>query len=371
MANPLIGVLGGGQLGRFLIHAALEWDLKLAVLDPDPEAPAGNVAHRFQVGDLLDHDTVIAFASDVDLLTVEIENVNASALEEIESRIPVRPSSRILRIVQDKGLQKEFYKKNAIPTSNFELIAGKAELPADSGRYPAILKLRRGGYDGRGVMRLNSHADRANAFDGPCVLEELVPIDKEISIIVARNSRGQMAAYPSVEMAFTAAHVLDYQIAPANVSPQIEAEGKRIALELAELLKLEGILAVEMFVTAAGQILVNEIAPRPHNSGHSTIEGNRTSQYEQHLRMILGFPPGPTDLIRPCGLLNLLGSGVGEPLVHGLADALAVPDVHVHLYGKAQSKPGRKMGHVTVLADDRTILLDRLNQLRSLRVGPI
>ncbi|MBL8022368.1 MAG: 5-(carboxyamino)imidazole ribonucleotide synthase [Leptospirales bacterium] len=367
----MIGVLGGGQLGRFLIHAAREWDLKLAVLDPDPEAPAGPVAHRFEVGSLLDFETVVRFARNVDLLTVEIENVNADALEQIQSRIPVRPSPGILRMVQDKGLQKEFYRKHGIPTSDFSLHAGNTDLPEEGKRYPAILKLRRGGYDGRGVMRLNSPADRATAFAAPVVLEDLVAIEKEISVIVARNARGQTIAYPSVEMVFTSSHVLDYQIAPAEISPVLEGESQRIALELAELLKLEGILAVEMFVAGTGKILVNEIAPRPHNSGHSTIEANRTSQYEQHLRMLLGHPPGPTDLIRPCALLNLLGIGTGEPVVHGLSEALALPDVHVHLYGKAQSKPGRKMGHVTVLADSRSILLDRLNQLRSLRVGPL
>ncbi|MCE9599715.1 MAG: 5-(carboxyamino)imidazole ribonucleotide synthase [Spirochaetia bacterium] len=369
--NPLIGVLGGGQLGRFLVNTAREWDIRLSILDPDPEAPAGRVAHRFQVGNLLDYETVIEFARDLDILTVEIENVNADALEAIEARIPVRPSSQILRMVQDKGLQKEFYRKNGIPTSEFLLIAGKLELPESPERYPAILKLRRGGYDGRGVTRINSPAECPNGFDMPSVLEELVPIEKEISVIVSRNSKGQTAAYPSVEMVFNSDHVLDYQVAPADVSVEVEAESKRIALDLAEILKLEGILAVEMFITKSGKILVNEIAPRPHNSGHSTIEGNRTSQYEQHLRMLLGYPPGPTDLIQPHGLLNVLGSGAGEPVVHGMPEALAIPGVHVHLYGKAMSKQGRKMGHVTVLADDRAILLDRLNQLRTLRVGPV
>jgi len=365
----IIGVLGGGQLGRFLVYAAREWDVQTFVLDPDPDAPAAIVADRFRAGSLLDFDCVHSFAHDVDLLTVEIENVNADALEEIATRIPVRPSPKILRMVQDKGLQKTFYKEKGIPTADFRLINGPDDLPIDAASYPLIVKMRRGGYDGRGVKKIASAADRALAFDVPLVQEPFVKIDQEISVIVARNPAGQSVVYPATEMVFNEQHVLDYLLSPARVPPEIEKVAESIALELAELLHLEGILAVEMFVSD-GNVIVNEIAPRPHNSGHSTIEGNLTSQYEQHLRMILDFPQGATDLVSPEALLNLLGQSDGVPTVHGLADALSIPGVHVHLYGKAICKKGRKMGHVTVLAPDRTILLDRVNRLRSLRVGP-
>lgn len=366
----MIGILGGGQLGRFLVNAAREWDIECAVLDPDPEAPAGKIAARFETGNLTDSLRVLDFARGLDLLTVEIENVSADALEELATHIRVHPSASVLRIVQDKGIQKDFYRRNNIPTAPYRLISSREELPDSESSYPLIVKQRRGGYDGRGVKKINSPADRSEAFAEPSVQEECISIDQEISVIVSRNEFGQMAAFPAVEMVPTPAHVLDYLLSPARITEDQHRRANEIAFEIAELIGLVGILAVEMFISN-DQVLVNEIAPRPHNSGHATIEANMTSQYEQHLRMILGHPPGPTDSLSSSALLNLLGQGDGTPLIHGMREAMGIPGVSVHMYGKRVCKPGRKMGHVTVLAPDRSILLERIELVRSvLRVGP-
>lgn len=360
----MLGILGGGQLGRFLVTSAREWEIRTSVLDPDASAPAARVCDRFVAGSLLDASAVKAFAQGCEHLTIEIENVNVDALAEIEQQTFVHPSPALIRMVQDKGLQKEFYRSKGIPTADFSLLGSGQDIPADC-RYPVILKQRRGGYDGRGVMKLHSAQDRASAFREPSVLEECVSIDTEISVIAARNKSGQSITYPSVEMVFTRAHTLDYLLCPAQIDPALEQRARQIALEIAEITGLVGILAVEMFISG-GKILVNEIAPRPHNSGHATIEANLTSQYSQHLRMIYGLPPGPADIRTPSALINLLGTKEGPVSMEHLHKTLSIPGVYLHMYGKAQSRPGRKMGHVTILASDRTILLERLEAVRTL-----
>lgn len=361
----MLGILGGGQLGRFLVTSAREWEIRTSVLDPDTSAPAARVCDRFVAGSLLDASVVKSFAEGCEHITIEIENVNVDALAEIAQSIPVHPSPQLIRMVQDKGLQKEFYKSKGIPSADFELLGSGKNLPADPSRYPAIVKLRRGGYDGRGVMKVRSQADSSQAFAGPSVLEHCVSIDTEISVIAARNKSGQSAAYPAVEMVFTPSHVLDYLLSPAQIEPQLEQRARQIALEVAEITGLVGILAVEMFVSG-GEILVNEIAPRPHNSGHATIEANLTSQYDQHLRMIYGMPPGPAEIRTPSALINLLGTRDGPVSMEHLFRILSIPGAFLHMYGKAESRPGRKMGHVTILAPDRTILLERLDAVRSI-----
>jgi 5-(carboxyamino)imidazole ribonucleotide synthase len=361
----MLGILGGGQLGRFLVTAAREWEIRTSVLDPDPTAPAGKVSDRFVTGSLLDASAVHSFAQGCEHLTIEIENVNVDALLEIGSKIPVHPSPALIRMVQDKGLQKEFYRTKGIPTADFYLLESGRHLPAESERYPLIVKLRRGGYDGRGVMKVHAPGDRALSFEEACVLEHCVAIDMEISVIAARNKHGQTVTYPPVEMVFTDSHVLDYLISPADIDPGLAKRAQEIALEIAEIAGLVGILAVEMFVSG-GEILVNEIAPRPHNSGHATIEANFTSQYEQHLRMIYGMTPGPAGIRTPSALLNLLGTREGPVSMDSLHKTLSVPGVFLHMYGKLQSRPGRKMGHITILGEDRAILLERLQGVRSI-----
>ncbi len=351
-----IGMLGGGQLGRMFIQEAANYDVHVHNLDPDPEAPCKNLASSFQTGSLTSFDEVYAFGNDKDLITVEIENVNVEALQQLEDEGKlVYPQPRVLRIVQDKGLQKEFYKEHGIPTAPFDLIENREELRNLNLRLPAVLKLRKGGYDGKGVSVLRNHEDLQETFDAPCVLEDHVPFEKELSVIVARNASGAMVTYPATECEFNAeANLVEYLFSPANISPGIEAESQRIAREVIEKLDMVGILAVEFFLTTDGKLLVNEIAPRPHNSGHHTIECNECSQFEQHMRSVLDLPLGDTTLIRPGVMLNLLGEKghTGTAIYENIEDVMAIPGVHIHLYGKQTTKPFRKMGHITITASD-------------------
>lgn len=353
MSQKKIGVLGGGQLGRMLIQEAVNWNLHIAVLDPDPNAPCKDIATSFTHGKLTDFDTVLAFGKTADLLTIEIEHVNVDALEALEKEgKEVYPQPHVLRLIQDKGLQKMFYRDHGIPTAPFELIENKAEISKHAAAFPFMQKLRKGGYDGKGVTPLKDPAKLHNAFDEPSVLEKFVDFKKEISVIVSRNTKGEVKSFPVVDMLFNPeANLVEFLFSPADVSAEVEEKAQRIAREVAEKLGIVGLLAVEMFLTKNDDVLVNEIAPRPHNSGHQTIEGNYTSQYEQHLRAILGYPAGSTAIIEPSVMVNLLGEKgfEGEAKYEGLEEMLALEGVYVHLYGKLITKPFRKMGHVTVL----------------------
>ncbi|MFM9051874.1 MAG: 5-(carboxyamino)imidazole ribonucleotide synthase [Bacteroidota bacterium] len=363
-----IGILGGGQLGRMLIQEAVNLNIPIAVLDPDPDAPCKNIADRFEVGSFQDYETVINFGRSVDVLTVEIEHVNVDALEALEKEgKKVRPSSAILRVVQDKGAQKEFYKSHGIPTSEFILVNDRTEIATNSHFLPSMQKLRKGGYDGKGVTALRSKNELEKAFDAPSVLEKMIDIDKEFAVIVSRNPSGQMATYPAVEMEFNRdANLVDLLFAPSGLTESQCATATTIAKRLAESLELEGVLAVEFFLTTDGEILVNEIAPRPHNSGHSTIEGNVTSQFEQHLRSILDLPPGNTDLLSASVMINVLGESghVGIANYRGLSSCLSMSGVHIHLYGKKFTKPFRKMGHVTICSNDLEQALSTAKQVQ-------
>jgi 5-(carboxyamino)imidazole ribonucleotide synthase len=365
-----IGVLGGGQLGRMLIQEAVDIDAKISVLDPAPDAPCARVAHEFRQGDLNDFETVVGFGADKDVITIEIENVNADALAELEQRgKAVFPSSRVLRTIQDKGFQKEFYRQNDIPTTDFVLVRDKAELLESGFGFPMVQKLRTGGYDGRGVSILRSPDDIDRAFDAPSVLERLADIRMELAVIVARNARGESEAFPPVEMVFDPeANLVDLLAAPARISDSLYNEATMLAVRVAESLDAVGLLAVEMFLTNDGRLLVNEIAPRPHNSGHHTIEANITSQYAQHLRSILNLPLGSTETLRPAAMVNLLGEkGHSGPVRYeGLREAMALPGVFVHLYGKTETKPFRKMGHVTIAADTLDEALDTAQRVKNL-----
>ena len=351
-----LGVLGGGQLGRMLIQEAVNYDVHVHCIDPDPNAPCKHMASSFTVGSLMDFDTVFAFGKTKDVLTVEIEHVSIPALEALEAAgVSVFPQSRVLKIVQDKGLQKQFYLENNIPTPPFYLVENKAEIAAYVPEFPFMQKMRTGGYDGKGVTALKSAADLDTAFDVPSVLESFVDFDKELSVIVARNEKGETAVFPVVECEFNKeANLVEFLFSPAAVSSEIEAEAKKIAVQVIDTLQMVGILAVELFLTKDGEILVNEIAPRPHNSGHHTIECNVTSQFEQHLRSVLNLPLGDTRLTQPGVMINLLGEKgfEGDAIYKGLEEIMAMPGVKTHLYGKAQTKPFRKMGHVTIVAAD-------------------
>lgn len=360
-----MGVLGGGQLGRMLSAPALRFGVDLAFMDADPDAPCRSLTNRFTCGSLLDYDAVYKFGRECDLVTIEIEHVNVDALAALEAAgVAVRPAAQLIALVQDKLRQKEFYQSHGIPTAEFAPI----DAPADLARYrdwlPAVLKLRRSGYDGRGVMKLESPADAARAFDAPALIERRVDFVREIAVIVSRNPSGEIASFPAVEMEFhPEANLVEFLFSPTRLSPGEEAEAQALARRVATALDLEGLLAVEMFQTADGQFLVNEIAPRPHNSGHHTIEACVTSQFEQFLRSILDLPPGETRLIQPAVMVNLLGAdGYAGPARYvNMEKVLAWPGVHLHLYGKRLTRPFRKMGHITVTAAclEEAILLAR------------
>jgi len=344
-----IGVLGGGQLGRMLIQEATNLNLHIHILDPDKNAPCSSIAQSFTCAPLTDYDAVIEFGKDKSLITVEIENVNIEALETLEkSGIPVYPQPRVLRIIKDKGTQKEFYKEHHIPTSSFTLYENKEALINANINYPAVQKLRTGGYDGKGVQILK---DASNCFEDAHLIEELVDFEKEISIIVARNKGGEISTFPSVECEFNPeAHLVEFLFSPAEISADVEQKAKEIASDVINKLDMVGILAVEMFLTKSGEILVNEIAPRPHNSGHHTIECCKTSQFAQHLRSVIGLPLGDTSLVQAGAMINLLGEKgyTGTAKYEGLDELLKFSGVYPHLYGKEITKPMRKMGHITI-----------------------
>jgi len=365
-----VGVLGGGQLGRMLMQEAMNYDIKLCTMDKDPFAPCSRFSYEFTNQDILDYDAVIEFGKDKSVITVEIENVNIDALEELEKQgKKVFPQPSVLRIVRDKGLQKNFFKKNNLPTPPYYLVENKAEIENYKSEFPFMQKMRVGGYDGRGVQSLKNSSDVNKAFDEPSVLEKFVDFDKEISVIVARNEKGEIAHFPVVECEFNPeVNLVEFLFAPAQISEAIEEDAVGIARRTIEALGMVGLLAVEMFVTKDGRVLINEIAPRPHNSGHHTIECNVTSQYEQHLRAILNLPLGSTKILRPGVMVNLLGeSGFeGDVIYEGLEEVLKIPGVKVHIYGKAQTKPFRKMGHVTATAPLLQEAVDKARKVQEL-----
>lgn len=358
-----LGILGGGQLGRMLIQEAINYNLATLVLDPDPDAPCKNIANKFECGSITDFDTVYNFGKKADIITIEIEKVNIDALEQLEKEGKlVFPQSRVIRLIQDKGVQKQFFKENDIPTAPFQLVNSREEMSNSSFSFPYILKQRKDGYDGKGVMKINSQADLENAFESPSLIEELIDFEKEIAVIVARNANGDMKTFPMVEMEFNAeANLVEFLISPSTYPESLQQRAEKIALNIASALNITGLLAVEMFVTKNGEILVNELAPRPHNSGHQTIEGNYVSQFEQHLRAIFNLPLGDTRAISNAVMINLLGEKghEGTAKYDGLEKIMAIDGVYVHLYGKKYTKPFRKMGHVTVVDQNREHAIEK------------
>lgn len=345
------GILGGGQLGRMLIQEAVSYDIHVHTMDMNSTDPSATIATSHTVGDIKSYDDVINFGKDKDVLSVEIENVNVEALKELEAKgVKVFPQPHVLETIKDKGLQKQFYLENDIPTSPFELTTEDTDEDYLKSKVPFVHKLRTGGYDGKGVELIKSSDDIKNVFKAPSVLEELVPFEKELSVIVARNENGETAVYQTVECEFNDANLVAFLFSPANISNDVEQRATDLAIDVINKLEMVGILAVELFLLPNGSLLVNEVAPRPHNSGHHTIECNVTSQFEQHMRSVLNLPLGSTEMIREGAMLNLLGETgyTGKAKYEGLEDIMKMPGVHVHLYGKKDTKPNRKMGHITV-----------------------
>lgn len=369
-----LGVIAGGQLGKLLIQEASKWGLTTYTLDKDASCPASGISTVFVQGDHLDYDAVYQFGKMVDLLTFEIESVNIEALKQLKSEgLQIYPDPLVMELFQDKGLQKLFYAGSGIPSPAFRLVSGKEEildlLAKEQLCFPFVQKLRKGGYDGQGVAVLKSTADMHKLLAGASIIEDLVDIDREIGIIVARNANGETCSFPPVEMAFNPmANLVEMLICPAELSPDQKAKATAMAESVVSKLELVGLLSVELFVDKQGNLFVNECAPRPHNSGHHTIESVQTSQYEQHLRAIFNLALGNTKLRTPAVMLNLLGSIGHEGMVkyEGLIQILAIDGVKVHLYGKKHTRPYRKMGHVTIISDTINEAIAKAEQVKGI-----
>jgi 5-(carboxyamino)imidazole ribonucleotide synthase len=356
-SNFKLGVLGGGQLGKMLAQAASRWDLALWVLDESRDFPAGSVCTHFVEGNFREYDDVLQFGRQVDALTIEIEGVNIEALFKLQQEgVDVHPRPESLAIIQDKGLQKEFYRDHGLPSAPFSLWADGAEIrnAVEEGRLkpPFVQKARKGGYDGRGVAVIRSKDDLHKLLPQASVVEALVDIDKELAVIAARNPSGDVSCFPAVEMGFNPeANLVEWLLCPARIAPDVEQKAQEMARAAIEAFQISGLLAVELFLTKSGEMLLNEVAPRPHNSGHQTIEGCYTSQFEQHLRGVLNLPLGSARLKAPSVMVNLLGEpGYEGPVIYeGFEKCIAIEGVFPHIYGKAITKPFRKMGHATII----------------------
>jgi 5-(carboxyamino)imidazole ribonucleotide synthase len=358
-----LGVLGGGQLGRMLIQEAINYNLHINIIDPDENAPCRTLAHEFTHGSITDYDTVLSFGRQCDLVTIEIENVNTDALFQLEKEgIKVYPQPDIIALIKDKIDQKLFYQKHDIPTAAFEIVENREDVRNTSIKLPFVNKLATEGYDGRGVQIIRSEEDIDKAFDKRGLIEPFIDFEKEISVIISRNPKGEIKSFPTVELEFHPEHnLVEYLHTPAEISKEVDAKAKIIAIDIIKKLKMVGLLAIEMFVTKDGEVLVNEMAPRTHNSGHQTIESSVTSQFNQHLRAILDLPLGSTTLVTPATMVNLLGEDgfTGPAKYQGLKAILEMKGVYVHLYGKLITKPFRKMGHVTITGKKRKRLKEK------------
>ncbi|WP_339726524.1 5-(carboxyamino)imidazole ribonucleotide synthase [Maribacter stanieri] len=355
-----LGILGGGQLGKMMLYETRKWDIYTKVLDASSEAPSRMSCNEFVQGSLLDFDTVYNFGKDVDVLTIEIENVNLDALEKLEDEgVKVYPQPNALRIIQNKAKQKLFYVDNEIPTADFQRFAYLSEIEdsIENGglQFPFVWKVAQFGYDGQGVKVVRSLADLKGLPTGECITEVMIPFKNELAVIVSRNSEGEIKTYPVVEMEFhPEANQVEYVICPARIDDKVAEKARALALKVADKIGLTGLLAVEMFQTEDDKILVNEVAPRPHNSGHYSIEASYTNQFEQHIRSILSLPLGNTDSKVAGVMVNLVGAEghTGDVVYKNIEEILAMEGVTPHIYGKAQTRPFRKMGHVTIVNSD-------------------
>jgi len=362
------GILGGGQLGRMLLQEAANLPVETYVMELDADCPAAHLCHHFVEGNTRNYDEVLAFGRQVEVITIEIESVNVDALETLEQEgKKVVPAPSVMRIIQNKIRQKQFYRENGIPSPDFVVTHSLQDLHNHKHLLPAVHKIGEGGYDGRGVQILESEEHLHLGFDAPALLETKVDIFREISLIVAVGSGGEMVLYPPVEMVFDPyLNLLDYQLCPADISPQVMWKVEAIGVKLAKALGSAGIFAIEMLIDNDGDVWVNETAPRVHNSGHHTIEAHITSQYEMLWRIMLGYPLGSTALLQSSALINLIGAPghSGDAAYIGIEKLLAMENVYVHVYGKSQTKPGRKMGHITILGSDRLTLLLKGKQVK-------
>lgn len=355
-----IGILGGGQLGKMLLFDSKRYDLHTKVMDPNDNAPCSNIADEFIVGNLNDYNDVVNFGKLVDIITIEIENVNTDALEYLEKiGKKVYPPSKAIKTIQNKCEQKIFYKSNNLPTSAFTNYSSLANLKEDLKKenltFPFVWKSAKFGYDGKGVKIISSHDDLKSINDSSCLIEEKVLIEKEISVIVSRNVDGKMKCFPVVEMEFNDnSNLVEYVMCPANISDEIAAHAYEIAKNISEKLDMVGLLAVELFITDDNKILINEVAPRPHNSGHHTIECCITSQFDQHIRSILNLSPGKTDIKIPGIMVNLVGENKieADATYKNINHIFDFPGVNIHIYGKKKSRLNRKMGHITIVNKD-------------------
>ncbi len=363
-----VGILGGGQLGRMLLQAAANYDLTTYVLEKDPNCPAAHLCHHFTVGDILDYDTVYQFGKQLDALTIEIEAVNVDALTALEKEgVKIYPTPAAIRTIKNKIAQKQFYADNEIPSSNFVVTNHAEDLQQHIALLPAVHKLAEGGYDGKGVQVIEDEKAIPLGFNAPSVLEAKVKIAKELALIVGMNAAGETVIYPPAEMIFDPVYnLLDYQLSPAKLEERQLWKAEAIARKVVQSLKSPGLFAIELFVDDKGDILVNETAPRVHNSGHHTIEANYSSQYDMLLRIILNYPLGNPAPILPSAIVNLIGAEgySGEVLYEGLEEVMKMENVFVHLYGKTTTKPGRKMGHVTIISNDYLDLTHKANKIK-------
>ena len=356
-SKQTIGILGGGQLGKMLLNTTRQWDLQTKVMDPSVEAPARIACNHFVQGDLMDYQTVVDFGKEVEVLTIEIENVNTDALATLEQQgVKVYPQAAVLKVIQNKCHQKQFYQKNKIPTASFQLFNSKEELKDAVGRglisFPFVWKSESMGYDGYGVQIVRSNQNLEEIKEGACMAEELVAIEKELGIIVCRSPKGETRCYPCVEMEFhPEANQVEYVLSPARISKEVAKKAEKIALAVSKAFQHVGLLAVELFLTKDGEIWVNEVAPRPHNSGHYSIEASYTSQFEQHIRALLDLPLGNTANKVSGVMVNLVGKEGHNGPVHykNIEHILAIEGVNPHIYGKKETRPFRKMGHITIV----------------------
>jgi 5-(carboxyamino)imidazole ribonucleotide synthase len=365
-----IGILGGGQLGRMLLQASANYVVETFVMENDPDCPAAHLCHHFIKGDITDFDSVYQFGKQLDALTIEIEAVNVDALEKLASEgVKIYPHPSAIRIIKNKIRQKQFYKENEIPSPAFVVTQSLEELKQQADFLPAVHKIGEGGYDGRGVQVLNSTADLEKGFPAPSVLEKKVTIKKEIAVIVARNDAGEIVLFPPVEMVVDPVlNLLDHQVSPAVIPEKANWKIEAIAYKLVKCLNSPGLFAIELFIDKDDEVWVNETAPRVHNSGHHTIEANYSSQFDMLWRIMLQYPLGNTDPILPSAIVNLVGAEgySGKAIYNGLEEVLKMDNVFVHLYGKTTTKPGRKMGHVTIMHKDYADLTYKAHRIKHL-----
>jgi 5-(carboxyamino)imidazole ribonucleotide synthase len=365
-----LGIIGGGQLAQMMTLKAKQMGFSVAVLDPTPNSPAGQIADVEIVGHFYEEKKLRELVTLCDVATYDIEHIDTETLKQLSSEgHRLLPSPELLDIIQDKFTQKSVLKQHGLPVPRFEKVDAPDQLAFEKFGYPLVQKARRGGYDGRGVAVLKNAADFPNALQTESLLEERIDLEKELAVMVARDQSGNVASYPVTEMLFNPdGNILDYLLAPARISDQLAEAARSMAIQSVDALDGVGVFGVELFLSKTGDLFVNEIAPRPHNSGHYTIEACVTSQFEQHLRAITGLPLGSTQLLKPAVMTNLLGEPgfSGTPVIEGLHEAMAIPGVSFHLYGKAETRPLRKMGHITILDDSLDAALAKAHQIKDL-----